>query len=131
MGQDAAGSSAAHHAPHKVPAWALQDKQPLLDHPRSHLQAVVDGLPYELDWRSYLGNLLDTLAGEEHGLDYDLLYTAFFSHPDTKELLCDPPPARSSEASAELCAGVLGIYGLQRNPDPDSAYGADLVPLSL
>jgi hypothetical protein len=99
-------------------------------HPRTYAQAVADGLPHEVEWRTYLARLLDSLAGEEHGLDYSLLYTAFYQHPDTREMMCEPPPARLSEAGAALCAGVLGVFGLQQNPDPDSEYGADLVPLT-
>lgn len=125
----AVSSSSTAPAPQKVPAWALQDRQSLCSCLRSYEEVVADGLPHELEWRGYLGNLLDTLAGEEHGLDYALLFTAIYKHPDTQVLLCSPPPARLSEAGADLCAGVLGVYGLQHNPDPDSAYGADLVPL--
>jgi hypothetical protein len=113
-----------------VPAWALQPKQPLLARPRTHDQVVTEGLPHELEWRAYLAQLLDSMAGEGHGLDYQLLFSAFYAHPDTQGLLCVPPPGRLSEAGDDLCAGVLGVFNLQQNPDPDSAYGADLVPLT-
>jgi hypothetical protein len=126
----AGSSSGARPSQVKVPAWALQPKQPLLARPRTHDQVGADGLPHELEWRAFLAQLLDSLAGEEHGLDYQLLFTAFYQHPDTREMMREPPPARLSEVGAALCAGVLGVFGLQQNPDPDSAYGADLVPLT-
>jgi hypothetical protein len=75
----AVSSSSTAPAPQKVPAWALQDRQSLCSCLRSYEEVVADGPPHELEWRGYLGDLLDTLAGEEHGLDYALLFTAIYN----------------------------------------------------
>lgn len=81
---------------------------------------------YDSDWRCFLVELLDEVAGVDHGLNPGSMLSAFASSPAMLELRRGPPPAVVSAAGAQLCSWVLAVYGLHRSQDPDAEYGADL-----